>query len=64
VRVAYSVDVDDFYRRALRHHFGDTGLATRRQVQEWQRQHGAAEDDDLIFDLQQAIERGDVDPVT
>jgi hypothetical protein len=53
VRVSYSTDVDDFYRRAINNHFGKPGLATRAEVQEWLRNHGSSSDDDIIYDLQQ-----------
>lgn len=53
VRVAYTVEVDDFYRRAIRHHYGQEGLATRREVQDWLRQNGSSGDDDIVSDLQQ-----------
>jgi hypothetical protein len=53
VRVAYSVTVDDDYRRAIRLHYGQPGLATRAEVRDWLQAHGSAGDDDLMWDLQQ-----------
>lgn len=57
VRITYTVEVGDFYRRAIRHHFGQSGLATRAEVKEWIRQHGSSHDDDITWDLQQADEQ-------
>jgi len=51
VRIDYTVDVSDDYRRAIRHHFGEPGLATRAEVRSWLMGHGSAEDDDLMHDL-------------
>ena len=60
VHVSYTVTVDDFYRRAIRHHYGQEGLATRDEVKRWFEANGAAQDDDVTHDLQMAIERGEV----
>lgn len=54
VRVAYTTEVSDDYRRAIRLHYGKPGLATRAEVKRWLEAHGSAEDDDLMFDLQNA----------
>jgi len=59
VRVDYTVTVSDDYRRAIRMHFGRPGLASRDEVKSWLRSYGESGDDDLMYDLQQAIERGD-----
>jgi hypothetical protein len=59
VRVNYTVTVSDEYRRAINLYYGRPGLATRTEVKRWLEQHGSAEDDDLMHDLRQAIERGD-----
>lgn len=59
VRVAYTTSVDDDYRRAINHHYGKPGLASRDEVRRWLEVHGTAEDDDLMHDLAKAIERGE-----
>jgi hypothetical protein len=50
VRVTYTVDVDDEYRRAIRRYHGDDGLATRAEVQDWFKLKGFTMDDDLAHD--------------
>jgi len=59
VRIAYTIEVGDFYRRAIRRHYGEDGLATRAEVVRWVRSYGTSGDDDLAHDLGQAIERGE-----
>jgi hypothetical protein len=54
VRVAYTIDVSDDYRRAINLYYGKLGLASREDVQRWARSFGSAGDDDLMRDLQQA----------
>ncbi len=57
VRVAYTITVDDDYRRAINLHYGQPGLASRAEVVRWARTHGSAGDDDLMHDLAQHEER-------
>jgi len=52
VKVSYTVDVSDDYRRAINLHYGKPGLATREQVRRWLETHGSADDDNLMWDLQ------------
>ena len=61
VRVAYTTTVDDFFRRAVNLYYGRPGLASRAQVRDWLRQNGdnPATSEDLIWQLQTAIERGE-----
>jgi hypothetical protein len=59
VRVAYSTTVDDDYRRAIRLFFDQPGLATRAEVRRWLETYGSSEDDNLMYDLAQARERGE-----
>lgn len=55
VRVAYTMDVSDDYRRAIRAYYGRTGLASRDEIKAWAEQYGASMDDDLMsVYLQQA----------
>jgi hypothetical protein len=53
VRIEYTIDVSDDYRRAIRLHYGQPGLATRAEVKRWIETHGSSQDDDLMYDLQQ-----------
>jgi hypothetical protein len=59
VRIDYTTDVDDDYRRAINLYYGKPGLATRKEVQNWIERYGSSEDDNLMHDLQKARERGD-----
>lgn len=52
VRVCYTVEVDDRYRRALNARLGKPGLATRNEVRAHLIQNGASVDDDLMFELE------------
>lgn len=54
VRVCFTVDVDNFYRRAIRHHYGQDGLASNSEVREWLISAASSMDDDIIWDLQRA----------
>lgn len=54
MRVAYTVDVDDDLRRAIRMHYGLDGLASWAEVHSWYELHGSAGDDDLAYSLQEA----------
>lgn len=51
IRVSYSVEIDNRYRRAVNHFLGLKGMATRDEVKEWLRQNGGALDDDILSDL-------------
>jgi hypothetical protein len=53
VRVEYTVDVPDAYRRAINFHYERPGLASPAAVRDWLMLHGSALDDDLTYDLQQ-----------
>lgn len=57
VRVCYTVDVNDDYRRAIRFRFGQEGLATREEVVSFIKQNGSSVDDDLMFEYRQAFEK-------
>lgn len=52
VRVCYTVDVTDDYRRAINMYYGESGLADRREVKEWCRSYGDSMDADLMQSLQ------------
>ena len=59
VRIAYTVEVNSFFRRAINYHYGKPGLASRKEVQRWFEQYGESESDNATHDLQQALERGE-----
>jgi hypothetical protein len=48
VRVIYSVDVTDDFRRALRSYYGETGMATRDEVYLHCCQYGSSIDADIM----------------
>lgn len=54
IRVCYTTEVDDRYRRAIRHYYGETGLASRKEVQNWLRTYGSSCDADVLDDLDKA----------
>ena len=62
VRVSYTVDVSDDYRRAVNQQYGREGLATRDQVRRWLEAHGASQDQDLMQALQDIRSAGHVGP--
>ena len=59
VRISYVVEVTDQTRRAINMHYGKPGLATRDEVKRWYEAQGTSSDDDLSWDYQQAVERGE-----
>lgn len=61
VRVAYTVDVGEHLRAAINHHFGRPGLATRADVVDWYVANGTSGDDDLVHDLDVALDAVIVD---
>lgn len=52
VRVCYTVEATDEYRRAINHHFGRPGMATRADVQQWLEQNGTSCDDDIMYEYE------------
>ena len=48
VRISYTVEVGDDYRRAIRAFYGKDGLATREEVRAWVQRYGDSMDDDLM----------------
>lgn len=47
VRIAYTVEVDDYTRRAINQYYGKPGLATREDVVRWHIRYGDSMNDDL-----------------
>lgn len=57
VRVAYTVEASDDYRRAINLFYGEPGLASRDDVRRWLMAYGTSEDDNLMYGLDR--EEGD-----
>ena len=51
VRVSYTVNVDDHYRRAVNLFYGECGLATRKQIRDHFWLYGQTADDDMRHTL-------------
>jgi len=47
LRVTYIVEVDDNFRRALRHYYGRDGMATRQEVAQHFERYGDTLNEDL-----------------
>ena len=58
VRICYTAEVDDTYRRAINHYYGMPGLASRQDVKDWLEVHGSSCDEDILTDLENS-EQGD-----
>ena len=48
VKIEYTVDVCDEYRRAIRKWYGKKGKASRKEVKNWFRNFGGTMDADLV----------------
>lgn len=51
VKIEYTEEVTDEYRRAINHYHGKPGLASRQEVKDWFWLHGQSMNDDIMFDL-------------
>lgn len=47
VRVSYTVEVPDWFRREINRYYGKPGIATREEVKFWFEMFGTSMDDDL-----------------
>jgi hypothetical protein len=47
VRISYTVDVDDQFRREINRWYGRPGLASREEVKRWFERNGSSMNDDL-----------------
>lgn len=52
VRIDYTIEVPDSIRRQINAFYGEPGLASRKQVQDWYRAYGESMDQDLSWDAQ------------
>jgi hypothetical protein len=50
VRISYSVDIPDWYRRRINAHYGRPGLASRQEIKSWFEEFGSSMDMDLGWD--------------
>jgi hypothetical protein len=55
VRVCYTTDVDEQLRLAIGYQRGHEGPATREEIQEWFRQNGCENCDDILSDYDNHI---------
>ncbi len=51
VRIDYTIEATDVYRRAINHHYGRTGMATLPEVQSFVEDYGRSVDDDIQAEL-------------
>lgn len=49
VRVTYTTEVPEWWRRAIRCHYGLAGLASREEIVSWLKTYGTSMDDDLAM---------------
>ena len=52
VRVCYTTEVDEQLRLAIGYQWGHEGPATREEIQEWFRQNGCENCDDILGDYE------------
>lgn len=57
VRIAYTEEVSDDFRRAINSYYGKPGLATRQEVRNWFILFGRSMDDDVMWELDNAERR-------
>lgn len=53
VRVSYTIEVDDDFRRAINQYHGDPGKASREIVKMWFIQYGQTMNDDLMESIEE-----------
>jgi hypothetical protein len=51
VRVTFTGWASEELRRAIRHYYGEEGMATREEVRDWWKKQAHSVDDDILFDL-------------
>jgi hypothetical protein len=49
VRISYTIDAPDWFRREINRYYDKPGLATREEVRAWFKQYGSSMDDDLAM---------------
>ena len=58
IRICYTINVGNRLRRAINHHYGKPGLASREEIRSFYIMYGESVDADILYDLEQA-ELGD-----
>lgn len=59
VRVAYTEDVSDDYRRLINQYYGKPGLASRSDVVDWFRSYGESMNEHLAAQADEEAKRED-----
>ena len=61
VRIEYTAEMDDDYRRGVRLYYGQEGLATGQELKDWFFSHGSSMDDEIstIITEMHAAESGE-----
>ena len=54
VRITYTEEVPDRFRRAINQYIGKSGLADREEIRDWFKAYGRSMDDDIMWELEQA----------
>lgn len=57
VKIEYTVEASDDWRRAIRNFYGKEGLATRAEIKQWCWMYGSSADDDIMWELQQKLKQ-------
>lgn len=52
IRVSYTVEIDENFRRAWRAYYGKSGLATRKELKEHFEKYGGLIDDDILTEFE------------
>ncbi len=53
VRICYTIEVDDEYRRAVRSYYGDNGKASREELVNWFKTYGESMNADVLWEYEQ-----------
>lgn len=61
IKIEYTTDIPDWWRREINRWYGKPGLATRTEIIEWLKAYGTSMDDDLSRISMGLRRRGDDD---
>lgn len=56
VKIEYTIEVDDDFRRGINMYYDKPGLATRQEVKDWFRAYGESMDDEISWLVQKTLE--------
>lgn len=59
VRIVYTVEAPDNFRRALNFRYGKPGLATRKELKYHFEEYGKTLDDDVMDEYRKAVKDGE-----